>query len=1136
MAPPRTAGGPPDPLVELAGRIARIGGWAFDVPTREVHWSAEVAAIHELPPDARPDLDSALAHYMPSDRPVITAAFARCVHDGTPFDLELEITVPSGRRRWVRALGRAERDVGGAVVRVVGALVDISEQREAEQSLRDLSERLGTTLENISDGLLTFDKEWRFTYINRRGAEILGGNTPEALIGRSVAQAFPEAVGNVFMRHYEDAMARQQSVAFEAYYEPFDLWLEVVAYPSPNSLSVYYHDINARKKAEADHAALLERERTARQEAEAARVHFRALFEQMPGLFLVLDPQQFTILAASEAYLQTTRRRRDDIVGRTLFEAFPTSPDEPDADGEPNLRASLERVRLSGQPDALAVQRYPIPVPEELGGGFEERFTSAINSPVLAPDGRVISIIHRVEDVTEYVRYRQQEGRTDSSGDETLDRMEADILQRSRELQQLNDHLRVVQRVARIGSWQMELHGNGHTRWSPETARIFGATDSSLGDDFESFLALVHPEDRPRLVEYCDRARRGEGSFEIGYRIVVPDEPVRHLHAMAEIKRNDAGAPHLLCGTVQDVTERHVAELRVQAQLARLQLLQDVTRAIGDRLEVDNVLRTVTDRLQRQLPLAFCAIAQCDSAHGWVRVESIGERAPGLAARLALDEGSRFSLPDNGLEACLKSRRSVYEPDVTASERALCRRLTAAGLRSLVVTPLQVEGSTLGVLVGARAELGGFSQEEVDFLGQLAEHAALALNQADLHGRLQTAYDDLRRTQRAVLQHERLRAVGEMASGIAHDINNAIAPAALYAESLLDKETGMSEGGRRQLQTIQLAIDDVAGTLTRMREFYREEDAGVPHTLVALNQVVRQSIDLTQARWRDMPQREGIAVRIETVLDEALPYVRASEREIREALVNLIFNAVDAMPEGGTLTLRTRLAGQAPDACVVLEVQDTGIGMDEETRRRSMEPFFTTKGERGTGLGLAMVYGTVQRHHAEIEIDSARGQGTTVRIAFQLERETANAPARAALPQTDVTAPAAARALRLLLVDDERAVRASLQELLELDGHQVHAASGGQAAIEAFAAAQARGQAYDAVITDLGMPQVDGREVAAAVKRASPRTPVIMLTGWGRRMSDAGEQPPHVDKLLPKPPRIDDVRAALAQVPLAPGA
>ncbi len=975
-----------DPLVELAGRMARIGGWALDVATRELHWSAEVAAIHEMPPGAHPDAASALALYLPAHRPVIEAAFRRCIDDGTPFDLELEVVTTAGRRRWVRTIGQAERGGSGAVARVVGALVDISERRQAEQSLRDLSERLGATLESISDGLLTFDRDWRFTYVNRRGAEILGGRTPEALIGRTVTEVFPDAAGNVFMRRYEEAMARQESVTFEAYYEPLDLWLEVVAYPSPQALSVYYHGINARKQAEAERAALLERERVARQEAEAARRHFRALFESMPGMFLVLQPQDLTILAASEGYLEATRTRRADIVGRPLFEVFPAAPHEPQADGERNLRASLERVRLLGQPDAMAVQRYPIPLPPELGGGFEERFTSAVNSPVLGPDGRVISIIHRVEDVTEYVRLRRQGARADDGTappDAALDRMAADILQRSRELQQINDHLRVVQRVARIGSWQLALHDGGRMSWSPETGRILGLEHGALGDHFESFLSLVHPDDRPRLAEYRERARRGEGGLELGYRVVCPDGRERHLHAMAEVARNDAGVPHLLYGTVQDVTERHAADLRVQAQLARLHLLQDITRAIGDRLQVGDVLHAVTDRLQRQLPLAFCAIARRDGADGWMRVDSVREANPGLARRLALEEGSRLSLPENGLAACLEGR-PVHEPDVRMRDTALHRRLAAAGLHSAVFTPLQAEGCTLGVLVAARTAPRGFAQEEVDFLGQLAEHAALALHQADLHGRLQTAYDDLRRTQRTVLQHERLRAVGAMASGIAHDINNAIAPAALYAESLLDKEAGLSEGGRRQLQTIQLAIDDVAGTVARMREFYREDDAAVPDTPVALNAVVRQSIDLTQARWRDMPRRAGVAIRVEAVLDEALPDVLASEREIREALVNLIFNAVDAMPQGGTLTLRTRMAGRGlDDARVVLEVADTGVGMDDDTRRRCMEPFFTTKGERGTGLGLAMVYGTAQRHRAEIEIDSAPARGTTVRMAFR---------------------------------------------------------------------------------------------------------------------------------------------------------
>src|SRR5690606_18231526 len=178
--------------------------------------------------------------------------------------------------------------------------------------------------------------------------------------------------------------------------------------------------------------------------------------------------------------------------------------------------------------------------------------------------------------------------------------------------------------------------------------------------------------------------------------------------------------------------------------------------------------------------------------------------------------------------------------------------------------------------------------------------------QARLHTALQQAYDDLRQTQQVVMQEERLRALGQMASGIAHDINNALSPVSLYTTSLLEGEPSLSERARGYLETIQRAVDDVAETVARMREFYRKREEQVNLVPVSLNEVVGQVVELTRPRWSDMAQRHGTHIRQVSDLAPDLPRIYGIESEIREALTNLMLNAVDAMPQGGTLTLRTR--------------------------------------------------------------------------------------------------------------------------------------------------------------------------------------------------------------------------------------
>jgi signal transduction histidine kinase len=392
------------------------------------------------------------------------------------------------------------------------------------------------------------------------------------------------------------------------------------------------------------------------------------------------------------------------------------------------------------------------------------------------------------------------------------------------------------------------------------------------------------------------------------------------------------------------------------------------------------------------------------------------------------------------------------------------------------------------------------------------------------NGALKQAYDELRRTQEAALQQERLSALGQMASGIAHDINNAISPIGLYTESLLETEPNLSARARSYLETTQRAIEDVAATVGRMREFYRQRGTQLVLAPVNLSELVEQVVDLTRARWSDIPQQRGIVIKMQTELAPGLPVVMGVESEIRETLTNLIFNSVDAMPEGGTVTLRTKVsasAGTAPPRAQV-EVTDTGIGMDEETRRRCLEPFFTTKGDRGTGLGLAMVYGMVRRHSAELEIQSAVGQGTTIRLSFAIP---------ATVPVEDVQSPAPSAAVparrRILIVDDDPTLLKSLRDILEGDDHTVVTANSGRAGVDAFSAAQ-HNAPFALVITDLGMPDIDGRKVASAIKGMSPSTPVILLTGWGQRLKAEGDVPPHVDCVLNKPPRLRELREALA--------
>ncbi len=610
-------------------------------------------------------------------------------------------------------------------------------------------------------------------------------------------------------------------------------------------------------------------------------------------------------------------------------------------------------------------------------------------------------------------------------------------------------------------------------------------------------------------------------------RVVQADGPISEVevapqpdgqHTYISVKaplRDAAGKIYAIFGISTDITEQMENEERLRAQLAHLRLLDETTQAIGERQDLRSIFQTVLSSVEDHLFVDLGCICMRGADDKSMSVNAVGPKSQQYAERLQIGEHSALSC-DAHLARCLTGEL-VYEPDIAQSAQPTHQRFAQVGMRSVVTVPLIVESKTFGAMICARRTPGSFSASDIEFLRQLSAHVALAAHQAQLYDSLQRAYEDLRQSQETVLQQERLRALGQMASGIAHDINNALSPAALYVQVMRERETALSAESQERLAIVQRSIEDVADTVARMREFYRPREAQLEHAPVDTNKLLHQVVDLTRARWSDMPQERGAVIRLHEKLEQDLPAIMGTDSEIRDAVTNLVLNAVDAMPEGGELTLRS--FQDAGSHRVGIEVTDTGLGMSEDVRARCLEPFFTTKGERGTGLGLAMVYGMARRHEAELQIESAPGKGTTVRLLF--------AAAPAAAPQSRESAAPAARELRILIIDDDPLLLRSVRDTLEAEGHVVEAAGGGQLGIDAFTAAQKRGEPFEFVLTDLGMPHVDGRKVAAAIKAVSPKTPVVLLTGWGHRLLATRDVPAHVDRVLSKPPKVTDLRQVL---------
>jgi signal transduction histidine kinase/ActR/RegA family two-component response regulator len=398
---------------------------------------------------------------------------------------------------------------------------------------------------------------------------------------------------------------------------------------------------------------------------------------------------------------------------------------------------------------------------------------------------------------------------------------------------------------------------------------------------------------------------------------------------------------------------------------------------------------------------------------------------------------------------------------------------------------------------------------------EMAERQLAQEQLLDANLQLEQALDDVQQAHAVMSRQERLRSLGELASGIAHDFNNALGMIVGFSELLLADPDAMNEPdeARAKVRLIHSAATGAGAVVARLREFYRVRDDLDERQPVQVNDVIAQAISLTRPRWQDQVQAAGHTVTVTAELQD-VPTIDGRAAELREALANLILNAVDAMPEGGTLTLGSR----SSTSRVIVEVSDTGVGMPADVRARVFEPFFTTKGERGSGLGLAQVFRIIDRHRGDITVASAEGQGTTFTIQLPIgSGEAASGPI-----DDD---PRLTRPLRVLLAEDEPSLRRILASYLEIDHHRVVIAPDGRQALAAFEPGR-----FDLLVTDRAMPELNGDRLAAEISKLAPDLPIIMLTGLGGLMRELEERPPGVTTVIPKPVTLSAFRAAIADV------
>ncbi|ODS30762.1 MAG: two component sensor histidine kinase [Candidatus Scalindua rubra] len=493
--------------------------------------------------------------------------------------------------------------------------------------------------------------------------------------------------------------------------------------------------------------------------------------------------------------------------------------------------------------------------------------------------------------------------------------------------------------------------------------------------------------------------------------------------------------------------------------------------------------------------------------------EETGELVLSVPTGPKSDELTDYRLPPGkGIAGWVAANEQhALVPDARKDSRSYGKVDEISGFetKSILCVPLKAKSKLIGVLeVINKADDTSFTEEDAMLLNIFANQAAIAIENARFYGELKEKTEEEKKLLKKFAESEKLRALGLMASGMAHDFNNMLTIMLGTIELIeIEKDKDVI---LKKMHVIKKAAIDSAHIIKKIQKFTKTEEEDIQFKPVEINDLVRESIEITTPIWKDDLQAEGISIEIvDTLLEEEL-IINGNDSDLREAIINLIFNSVDAMPEGGKINIATYMKGEN----VCLEISDNGVGMTEETKNRIFDPFFTTKGVSHSGLGMSVLYGIIKRHNGVVEIKTEPGEGTSFIIGLSKRREMIEKRDEKVLPVVEV------EKAKVLVIDDKPEIAMLLSDILSSQGHQTHVFNSGKDGIEAFKKGD-----YDMLVTDLGMPDISGWEVISVAKQINPRVLIGMVTGWDIAVDEAKQK--GVDFIIHKPFRPNQIKQAV---------
>ena len=489
--------------------------------------------------------------------------------------------------------------------------------------------------------------------------------------------------------------------------------------------------------------------------------------------------------------------------------------------------------------------------------------------------------------------------------------------------------------------------------------------------------------------------------------------------------------------------------------------------------------------------------------------EETGELVFSVPTGPKSDKLTDFRLPPGkGIAGWVaENEQHLLIPDVKKDKRFYEKTDEMSGFetKSILCVPLKAKSKMIGVLeVINKIDNTSFTEEDAMLLNIFANLAAIAIENARFYDELKDRYEEKKQLQEKLAESEKLRAMGLMASGVAHDFNNMLA--IIFGNIDLAEVDDNKDMFLKRLAKIKKAAVDSANIIKRLQKFTKTNSEDTPFQPVKFNDLAREAIEISTPMWKDGPHAKGISIEIVDALTEEEFIILGNDTDLREAIINMIFNSVYAMPQGGKI----HLAMYTKDESIYLEISDNGIGMTEETKRRIFDPFFTTKGANHSGLGMSMLYGTIKRHNGSIDIKTKPGEGTMFTIVLPKGKEEIDKEDEKLDPVVEI------RESNIMIIDDEPEIGVLLSEILSNQGHQTCVFDNGIGGIEAF-----KKGSYEILITDLGMPGVSGWEVINTARQIKPGVVIGIVTGWDISEEEAKQK--GVDFIINKPFRADYV-------------